>query len=375
LQVKWSWEKYKNSARADGVELWRWQERTVDSNGNILKDVPEDYGYAKYNKHIDLVTYSDTEYELFTDPNWTRQETDHLMELSQRFDLRFVVVADRWVASLLAHLHALGGTAAANLKTLPPAAQLAQIKSRSVEELKARYYGIVRTLLQHREGPDGSRNHHLVRNPYSMRDEQERKKALLSLFGRTPKEAQEEEEILAQAKAIEDRRRQELAQQAHLLDADGGGGAGGNGLGSGGSGGLGVAGRNVQIVTELFIPPGASSLVDPGLHFQWPAPGTGPILRGQHTLKVVQEIKAGLQGGRGMQKELEKALGETSMGIPSVIKNPTAAVCANYAALMREVVGMLEAKRRATGGGPGGTSAMGAGVSGGPARRALGRHD
>lgn len=32
----------------------------------------------------------------FADEAWTREETDHLFELARRYDLRFIVMADRW---------------------------------------------------------------------------------------------------------------------------------------------------------------------------------------------------------------------------------------------------------------------------------------
>lgn len=33
---------------------------------------------------------------LLSEPSWSREETDHLMDLCKRFDLRFTIVADRF---------------------------------------------------------------------------------------------------------------------------------------------------------------------------------------------------------------------------------------------------------------------------------------
>ena len=55
----------------------------------------------EYNRHL-------------TDAGWSRPETDHLMDLAQRFDLRFIVMADRWDANTY--------------------------KERSVEDLKERWW-------------------------------------------------------------------------------------------------------------------------------------------------------------------------------------------------------------------------------------------
>jgi len=41
--------------------------------------------------------YSQYEYDQhLTDPNWTSQETTYLFNLLREFDLRFIVVADRY---------------------------------------------------------------------------------------------------------------------------------------------------------------------------------------------------------------------------------------------------------------------------------------
>ncbi len=64
-----------------------------------------------------MPTYTDMEYQQHLhDENWSRQETDYLFEMCRRFDLRFVVICDRWDRE--------------------------QYPTRSVEDLKERYYNI-----------------------------------------------------------------------------------------------------------------------------------------------------------------------------------------------------------------------------------------
>jgi len=53
------------------------------------------------------------------DENWSKQETDRLFELCRRFDLRFVVIHDRWDQNQ---------------------------SKRSIEDLKERYYNICAVL-------------------------------------------------------------------------------------------------------------------------------------------------------------------------------------------------------------------------------------
>lgn len=60
----------------------------------------EDYPFARFNKKVQLLVYSDEEYEaLLRSEQWTREQTDDLMLLVQRFHLNFFLVQDRWQGS------------------------------------------------------------------------------------------------------------------------------------------------------------------------------------------------------------------------------------------------------------------------------------
>lgn len=45
-----------------------------------------------------VARYNDEEYNklLAEEPGWTKQETDYLLEMCERFELRFVAIADRY---------------------------------------------------------------------------------------------------------------------------------------------------------------------------------------------------------------------------------------------------------------------------------------
>lgn len=46
---------------------------------------------------VQVPIYSEQEYQMYLhDDAWTKAETDHLFDLSRRFDLRFVVIHDRY---------------------------------------------------------------------------------------------------------------------------------------------------------------------------------------------------------------------------------------------------------------------------------------
>ncbi|MCI01622.1 SWR1-complex protein, partial [Trifolium medium] len=61
--VTWQWLPFTNSARKDDLHLYHWV-RVV--NGVLPTG---DYSFAKYNKSVDIIKYTDEEYEKYlTDP-------------------------------------------------------------------------------------------------------------------------------------------------------------------------------------------------------------------------------------------------------------------------------------------------------------------
>ncbi len=217
---------------------------------------------------IQLLKYNDEEYEHLINPDskdWSRHETDYLMDLCERFDLRFIVIHDRYDVRAQPHrgpqghrvrLPRRGHGKQSSLSSwwcaswrcaqyVPP--QGATAPTRSLDDLKERYYSIARRLLIAREGgesqvratgptqPQGARcqllkacnagaastrlltcarppppprhppslplslwqvaNHPLVRHPFNKALEAERKKAVEALLLRTPQQAAEENAV------------------------------------------------------------------------------------------------------------------------------------------------------------------------------------
>lgn len=154
------------------------------SNGG---DIGGDYAFAKYNKRVDLLRYNDEEYEQLCsgDPSWSRAETDFLLELCLRFDLRFAVIADRY--------------------DWPGGAE------RTVEDLKARYYGIAQRLVEARaDFPEQAAVHPVCAEPFNAAHERERKEDLAALLSRSAAREREESELLAKAAEIESARKVEM---------------------------------------------------------------------------------------------------------------------------------------------------------------------
>ena len=84
----WKWTPFTNPARTDGAVFHHWR-RVADGN--------KEYPFARFNKVIPIPSYTNAEYvQHLVNNNWTRGETDHLFELCKRFDLRFILIQDRW---------------------------------------------------------------------------------------------------------------------------------------------------------------------------------------------------------------------------------------------------------------------------------------
>lgn len=68
-----------------------------------------------------MTMYSDMEYQQHLhDESWSRAETDYLFDMCRKFDLRFIVIQDKWDRE--------------------------RFPNRSVEDLKERFYSIQNTL-------------------------------------------------------------------------------------------------------------------------------------------------------------------------------------------------------------------------------------
>lgn len=171
-KISWQWLPFTSSARKDNLELYHWVKvvNGVRPTG--------DYAFAKYNKTVDVVRYTDEEYAKYlSDSNWTREETDQLFDLCEQFDLRFIIIADRFTPS------------------------------RSVEELKNRYYAAVRAiLLAKAPSPEEAADHPLVKDPYNIIHEVERKRALAAMLSQSRQKEHEDAEVLAEAKRIAEAR-------------------------------------------------------------------------------------------------------------------------------------------------------------------------
>ncbi|KAJ1988806.1 swr complex subunit [Dimargaris cristalligena] len=183
--AQWVWRGFTSSARNDDLVLYHWVKADED---------PSDYHFAPFNQMIDVGEYTEVEYDLYLrDDDWTKAETAYLMDLCRQFDLRFVVVADRY--------------------EFPD-------KSRSMEDLKERYYSVQQKLLRgrHTAGPinDPGLQRDLAVYDYNKDREIERKSYLEVLYRRTRAQVQEEEALYIEARRL-DQNEKRLTHERNAL--------------------------------------------------------------------------------------------------------------------------------------------------------------
>ncbi|KAI8086449.1 uncharacterized protein BX664DRAFT_335822 [Halteromyces radiatus] len=180
----WVLQSFQNPARTDELELQHW---IKGSEANR-----KGYPFARFDKQAGILQYTDKDYDKhLKDPTWTKDETDYLMDLCKRYELRFPVIADRY--------------------------QYDPHRLRSIDDIKERYYGIQHTLHKIQGKP--------VPPVFDKTKELERKHALGVLFHRSKESQEEEAELLVQVNRIEQNQNQlakerenlqELLQQHHL---------------------------------------------------------------------------------------------------------------------------------------------------------------
>ncbi|CAN8004161.1 unnamed protein product [Ixodes hexagonus] len=165
----WRWMPFANPGRKDGVMLSHWRR---------VADEGKEYPFSKFNKQVHVPTYSDAEYQQHLTCNkWTRAETDYLLEMCRQYDLRFLVVRDRWDTS--------------------------RFSLRSIEDLKERYYSLCNALARARAPP----GQELKLRAFDADHERRRKEQLLKLYDRTSEQASQQT-LLGELRKIELRKKE-----------------------------------------------------------------------------------------------------------------------------------------------------------------------
>ncbi|KAI1725164.1 DNA methyltransferase 1-associated protein 1 (DMAP1) domain-containing protein [Ditylenchus destructor] len=173
----WVWRPFSNPGRKDGFMLSHW-EREGENPDKV-------YPFAKFNQHTPIPMFTDVEYEEYLQDNrWTKDESMHLLELCERFDLRWPVIDDRFDRKKF------------NAK-------------KDLVDLKERYYNITNQLKV-------ARNSNEQPFEYHAEHEKRRKEQLEKLLNRTDEQIKEEEELKLALKRIEIKRKEREKKATEL---------------------------------------------------------------------------------------------------------------------------------------------------------------
>ncbi|KAF4967155.1 hypothetical protein FZEAL_10569 [Fusarium zealandicum] len=213
--ARWEMRPFQNSARDDSsliLRHWRRKEEKTegepqDGQGDAgekteqPKDGMEDSSFAQYNVQVSVPQYSDGQYQQsLQHSDWTKEETDYLLGLARDFDLRWPLIWDRYEWNP----PATNGEANADgdeSKAIVPAT-----RSRSLEDLKARYYEVASKMMaaqkpvQYMTQPEFAL-HELMAH-FNPQQERLRKDFALNALTRSREEAREEESLLLEIKRI-----------------------------------------------------------------------------------------------------------------------------------------------------------------------------
>ncbi|XP_042517684.1 SWR1-complex protein 4-like isoform X2 [Macadamia integrifolia] len=303
-KITWRWLPFTSSARTDNLQLYHWV--------RIVNDVPPtgDYSFAKYNKSVDIVKYTEEEYEKYlTDPMWTKEETDKLFDLCERFDLRFIVIADRFPSS------------------------------RTVEELKDRYYSVSREILLARAASSADvAGHPLVKEPYNVEQEIERKRALSMVLSQTKQQERKDAEVLAEAKRITESRMIDKGAEEAELHA---------------TSTVGAENAERAIVDVESVSPSSNNQLPTAVVAPPTATGDGTstpsslrLLRVYLRTDALDQMVQAASSSAGLRtvKRVEQTLQD--LGVNVKPKVPTKSVCAEHLELRKEILTLLNLQKQ-----------------------------
>lgn len=241
----WSWAGFKNSARNDGLVLHHW------IRGKYEMDPEDDYAFAQYNKQLVAppgVAYDFTRSDYDQaglvqggDGDWTFEETRYLFALCEDYELRWVVIHDRY--SFLRELKPKETVtevkkeedATPSTPTTPATPTKLVVNkdekkestpttssTRTIEELKSRYYDVCQRMLKLQEQKRGepltpTEEELYKQMNYPLENEIKRKQHLERLLSRSPAEIAEEEALVLESRKLEAAAEVMLVERAEIL--------------------------------------------------------------------------------------------------------------------------------------------------------------
>jgi DNA methyltransferase 1-associated protein 1 len=204
--ARWELKPFKNSARTDGLILRHWRRKAevlaptegADGDQEQVKaeDEIEDSVFAKFNVQVNLPKYDDEQYDAnLRNDDWSKDETDYLMGLAEDYDLRWPLISDRY------EYEPAKPEVEGESDALVP-----QRKTRSMEDIKARYYDVAAKMMAiHRPIQFMSQAEfslHQLMTSFNPEQERVRKRFAETAMSRSAEERREEESLLIELKRI-----------------------------------------------------------------------------------------------------------------------------------------------------------------------------
>ena len=235
----WSWHAFENKSRDDSLVLHHWVRGQPDDE--------EPYRFAKFNVKLRITEWSDEDYQLFKRDGWSLDETRYLFNLCLDYDLRWLVIHDRYdykdtetPTELQQGSQELKGeqtpevdskeadtemaeapdtSSNAGDKSTPDLADLAAKtpNGRTVEDLKDRYYEVSRALLKRSNHLSPADEELLEQMNFSKENEVKRKAHLERLLSRSPNEVAEEEALVLECRRLEALAEQMVQERAEIF--------------------------------------------------------------------------------------------------------------------------------------------------------------
>jgi DNA methyltransferase 1-associated protein 1 len=197
--VKWEWKAFSSTGRKDKAQFRHWWKKHEN---------PDDYSFAKFNKKPRLISYTKSEFEQLRAPSWSKEETDHLVRLCDKFEMRWHVIFDRY-------------------QQVEHNAKAMRWHDRSVEDLKDRYFSLVKRInpqllpyqfLADGDGHSAAGGQHQVRRAigYDPNYERQRKAKLRIFYSRSGAQEASDGELTKRAKDIEESRKKRAREGTEL---------------------------------------------------------------------------------------------------------------------------------------------------------------
>lgn len=214
---------FTNRGRSDGLVLRHWQKKSGSDDlpppGDGNKDGQEEketgrVGVSRFEKYDVKVQcpkrYTDEQYDkLLQSDDWSREETDYLMDLVQEYDLRWVLIGDRY--DYRPRAASVSGDSTALVSTG---------RHRTMEDIKSRYYTVA-SHMQAIETPPSEMTeseHHTYETMqnFDAEREKQRKNLANAQLNRTKDEVQEEALLLEELKRIVTNERDFMEERREL---------------------------------------------------------------------------------------------------------------------------------------------------------------